>query len=122
MNAIVAGKQEKQAGSLVFKSVVHVEPTSQDYRLVAQTDDSTAVYFKFETIDGKIWIGNINNMGTYSDSGSYSVSFPAGSFAGIGRVYLGHRLNPNQFEIQDYNYQTNSVVNAFKYLELGTLE
>lgn len=122
MDAIVAGKQEKQAGSLVFKSVVHVEPTSQDYRLVAQTYDSTAVYFKFETIDGRIWIGNINNMGTYSDSGSNAVLFPSGSFTGIGRVYFSHRLNPNQFEIQDYNYKTNTVVNAFKYLELGTLE
>ena len=59
MNGIIQGKQEKQAGSLVWKSVAEQEPYGNGYRVLAPNIYSL---FRIEDVDGNIIFGNKTNF------------------------------------------------------------
>mgnify|MGYP004602252989 CR=1 FL=1 len=77
MNGIVTGKQEKQAGSLVWKTSISMSATHTGL-LTMNVNDSKYLYapYYFRLIDGQNNVSyvNCNNIGTnYSDN--YNLKF-----------------------------------------------
>ncbi len=77
MNGIVTGKQEKQAGSLVWKTSISMSATHTGL-LTMSVNDSKYLYapYYFRLIDGQNNVSyvNCNNIGTnYSDN--YNLKF-----------------------------------------------
>lgn len=77
MNGIVTGKQEKQAGSLVWKTIISMNATHTG-SLTMSVNDSKYLYapYYFRLIDGQNNISyvNCNNIGT-NYSNTYNLKF-----------------------------------------------
>lgn len=77
MNGIVTGKQEKQAGSMVWKTIISMSATHTD-SLTMSVNDSKYLYapYYFRLIDGQNNISYVNcsNIGT-NYSNTYSLKF-----------------------------------------------
>lgn len=125
MNGIVTGKQEKQAGSMVWKTIISMSATHTG-SLTMSVNDSKYLYapYYFRLIDGQNNISyvNCNNIGTnYSDT--YNLKF---------QVY---RVNDdsnwtevNIFKDRDNNDYYLSLTGSYyvslyiKEIAVGTLE
>lgn len=77
MNGIVTGKQEKQAGSLVWKTIISMSATHTD-SLTMNVNNSEYLYapYYLRVIDGQNNISyvNCNNIGT-NYSNTYDLKF-----------------------------------------------
>lgn len=114
MNAIVVGKQEKVAGSLVWKAAP-TTVTYTSYSARAETSDTNAQYFKFENA-GRVFISHL----AFYTRDNY---FANGNMSGIGRldVQSYQEATRNYVTFQDYNYRDGDI-NNITNIELGYFE
>ena len=125
MNGIVTGKQEKQVGSLVWKTIFTISATHTS-SLTMAVNNSEYLYapYYFRLIDGQNNISyvNCNNIGT-NYSNTYGLKF---------QVYRvddsSNWVEVNIYKDRDNNnyylYLTGSyyVSNYIKEIAVGTLE
>ncbi len=125
MNGIVTGKQEKQAGSLVWKTIISMSATYTD-SLEMSVNDSKYLYapYYFRLIDGQNNISyvNCNNIGTnYSDT--YNLKFQVYR-VNNDSLWAEVSINKNRDNNSYYVYLTGSyyVSLYIKEIAVGTLE
>ncbi|HAU85004.1 MAG TPA: hypothetical protein DCW90_05740 [Lachnospiraceae bacterium] len=119
MNAIVAGKQEKQAGSLVFKTeqTLGLWQTSNSF----YSNSMNHKYLKFVTLNDElsiICVYSLPKQSTVTNLYLYPV-------ASSNYIYLSMYVANSVRTILFYMWDNSNVKNIgdyFKSIELGTLE
>lgn len=125
MNGIVTGKQEKQAGSLVWKSIFTAIGTyTADLKMSVNENKYLYAPYYLRVIDGQNNISYIdtNNIGTnYSDT--YNLKFQVFHISDNTR-WAEVAIYKNRDIYNFYLHLTGSyyVSNYIKEMSLGTLE